>query len=241
MPGKVFTYAIILISSALLLSACSKQSDPVNETSAELEMLLLRITDLEAETARIQDSKEIKTLQRAYGYYVDQALWDEVAELFTDDGSMELALDGVYQGKARIREMLYQLGNGVAGLQYGQLNEHMQFQPVVTIDQQGVTARARWRALIMAGQYSDSALLGEGIYENEYRKENGTWKISKLHWYQTFIVPYEGGWSDNEDATGGILVSAELPPDQPPTEKYEVWPGVFVPPFHYTNPVSGRK
>ena len=35
-----------------------------------------------------------------------QALWDEVANLFADDGTIELALDGVYVGKARVREYL---------------------------------------------------------------------------------------------------------------------------------------
>ena len=76
--------------------------------------------------------------------------------------------------------------------------------------------------------------------ENEYVKQNGVWKISKLHWYQTFMVPYEGGWAKNEDGTQGVFASKTLPPDRPPSEKYGVWPDVYVPPFHY-KPTPPRK
>ena len=63
------------------------------------------------------------------------------------------------------------------------------------------------------------------------------------------VVTRQGVWvgrtwialANRADATGGILVSRDLPPDGPPKESYQVWPGVFVPPFHYRNPVSGRE
>ena len=72
-------------------------------------------------------------------------------------------------------------------------------------------------------------------------KQDGVWKIKKLHWYQTFLVPYVGGWAKNKDANGGVYVSQEeLPPDAPPSERYEVWPNVYIPPFHFKNPVSGK-
>lgn len=236
-------YIILFFCSVLVLApaGCSNGGEQANKKAAgEINALKHRLDELQAETERLEDIKAIKILQRAYGYYVDQALWDEVADLFTDDASAEFAKGGVYQGKERIRAFLYKLGNDKTGLIEGQLNEHIQLQPVVDLSTDGKTAKARWRALIMAGQYGERAVWGEGPYENEYRKENGIWKISKLHWYQTFIVPYEGGWGANTDVTGGHVVEDVLPPDQPPTEDYDVWPGVYVPPFHYRNPVSGR-
>ncbi len=46
----------------------------------------------------------------AYGYYLDEALWDELADLFTEDATIEYGRDGLYRGKDRIREYLYALG-----------------------------------------------------------------------------------------------------------------------------------
>src|SRR5690606_32763861 len=151
------------------------QSVPADDRAAALEA---RVAALEARRQRIEDSNDIKRLQRAYGYYVDHALWDEVADLFADEGSIEIGLDGVYLGKERVREYLYALGDGRAGLAEGELNEHMQLMPVVTLSPDGTTAKGRWEGLILAGQLGESALWGQGPYENEYVKEDGVWKIA---------------------------------------------------------------
>ena len=234
---------LVAVLCGLLLAACSEQEQapPPPDNSAELAALQQRLVALDTELREVEDTRTIKNLQRAYGYYVDQALWDEVADLFTEDGTVELALNGVYQGRERIREMLYHLGDGKTGLKPGQLNEHYQIQPVVHVAADGQSAKGRWRAYIMAGEYGQNAVLGEGAYENEYRKVNGVWQIGKLHWYQTFIVPYAGGWGANKDVNGGDVLGPGITPDAPPTDNYPVWPGVNVPPFHYDNPVTGRK
>ncbi len=216
----------------LVLAACTGSAPD----APDLETRILR---LEARTARVHDANDIKRLQRAYGYYVDAGLWDEVADLFADDASVEYGLDGVYSSRERIREYLYALGDGRSGLAEGRLNEHLQLMPVVTVAPDGMTARGRWRALILAGQYGESAAWGEGPYENEYVKEDGVWKIRRLHWYSSVMVPYADGWLSTADPTGGIYVSDALPPDAPPTVEYETWPGTYLPPFHFPNPVLG--
>jgi hypothetical protein len=82
---------------------------------------------------------------------------------------------------------------------------------------------------------------GEGTYENEYAKQNGVWKIKKLHWYTTFIAPYEGGWVNaSKKLVDDYALGRGVTPDRPPSEVYDSYPGVYVPPFHYKNPVSGR-
>ena len=64
------------------------------------------------------------------------------------------------------------MGNGREGLKRGQLNEHLILQPVIHIAEDARTAKGRWRALIMAGQLGESAIWGEGEYENEYIKQS---------------------------------------------------------------------
>jgi hypothetical protein len=221
-------------SLAIGMTACATRSAPVN--SDQLARLQSEVAALEQRKSLVEDINAIKRLQRAYGYYFDEALWDDVADLFAEDGTIEMGLDGVYRGKKRVREYLYALGGGKAGLSPGQLNEHMQLMPVITVAPDGLTARGTWRDLILQGQLGKSALWGEGPYENEYVKENGVWKLKKLHWFQTVLVPYEGGWAKHEDVNGGKFVSDKLRPDAPPTIVYKTWPGAFVPPFHFKNP-----
>jgi hypothetical protein len=225
---------ITLFASLLLLAtACNMTRD-----GEKIAVIQKQLELLETEAIRIEDANAVKRLQRAYGYYYDQGMWNEAADLFAQDATIEIGLDGVYVGQERIRQYLLELGERHEGLKHGQLNEHLMLQPVVNLAEDGKTAKARWRSIIMKGQLGENAFWGEGVYENEYVKRDDTWKISKLHWYQTFLVPYAGGWAKNRDATGGIHVSKQLPPDHPPSERYEVWPGVYTPPFHYNNPVS---
>ena len=239
------TIFVALLPFLLILNACSEESSSVanvpqqsNSNDTALLALQDRLETLQAKAQRIKDSNDIKRLQRAYGYYLDEAMWDELSDLFSDDASVEYARDGLYRGKDRIREYFYRLGNMRSGLEEGQLNEHFQLMPVITLSEDGMTARGRWRAVILAGRFQEAALWGEGPYENEYVKDNGVWKISKLRWYQTIMVPYEGGWGLNEDVNKGIYVSPEFPPDEPQTDSYGSWPETFLPPFHFDNPVG---
>jgi hypothetical protein len=228
------------LACGLLAAACGSGTAPAPSPAERIAALDAQIAHLAAQAARAEDVSEIKRLQRAYGYYLDAAQWDQMADLFADDGSIEIGLDGVYVGKERVRQYLHTLGGGRIGLEQGELNEHLILQPVIDVAPDGRTAKGRWRAFIMAGEYHRYAVWGEGPYENEYVKENGVWKIKTLHWYQTFLVPYAGGWAKHQDVNGGRFVSKKLKPDRPPTERYETWPGVYLPPYHYKNPVTGR-
>jgi hypothetical protein len=185
---------------------------------------------------RALDLKEIERLQRAYGYYIDHSDWDNVVDLLTDDATAEYGQSGVYVGKASIRALLYGIGYGERGLRPQQLREHTQLQPVITLSADGRTARARWRAVVLLGQFNEYARWQIGPYENEYRKEGGKWKITRLHWYETFTVPFKGGWKGRMQATN--VADRKLPPpDRPVTFRYDPWPGVSLPPYGFTHPV----
>jgi hypothetical protein len=228
---KLAVYAL----AALTLAACG--GSPNAKDAAALAALQTRIAALEHRKTLVADSIEIERLQAAFGYYFDKALWDDVANLFSDDGTIENALDGVYVGKARVREYLYALGGGHAGAREGHLDEHLQVMPVVTLAADGLSAKARWRGIVLEGDYGGDAHWGEGPYENEYVKQNGVWKIKTLHWYQSLFVPYAGGWQTNPDPTGGKHVTT-LTPDRPPTVDYKTWPETYLPPFSFPNPVA---
>jgi acetyl esterase/lipase len=194
-----------------------------------------RAASLAHRAALLRDETEIENLQRIYGYYLDRAMWDHVADLFADDGTIEMAQQGVYVGKARVREFLGTLGRH--GLTDGWLNDHIQLQPVIDVASDGNTAWARSRELGMTGKFGGQGYWSEGVYENTYVKQGGVWKIQSLHFYPTFITDYDKGWA--KDAQPAPGVNAQLPPDRPPTEVYEIYPKQHIPPYHYRNPVTG--
>ena len=207
--------------------------------SAELSALRAGLATIAHRLELVEDANDIKRLQRAYGYYLDHGRWDDLADLFSDDATLEIGLDGVYRGRDRIAAYFTALGAGRDGLAPGQLNEHMQLMPVVTVAPDGLSARGRWRDIVMHGQFGEFAAWGEGPFENEYVEEDGVWKISTLHWFQTMLVDFDGGWHENEDFNGARWVGDALAPDAPTSWPYEPWPGTWLPPFHFENPVLG--
>jgi hypothetical protein len=184
---------------------------------------------------RAQDWTAIANLQASYGYYVDKSRWDDAADLFSADATLEIAGRGLFKGQDRIREYLFNLGP----LAYGRMYNHLQLQPVIHISADGESAKARWRSFMMVGGLGREARWGEATYENEYVKQDGVWLISKLHSYIGFYVEYEEGW--HKGAVGLPTTFTDLPPDDAPTTVYGAYPTAFIPPYHYANPVSGRQ
>src|SRR5690606_32204988 len=203
-------------------------------TPAAAQNLDTEIAALTQRVERLEGSRAVRKLQRAFGYYVDRGLWQDAADLFTDDGTIEIGIDGVYQGRERIREYLRRLHGGQEGLIYGQLNEWVTLQPAITVAADGRSATARWRDLGMLGQYKQHAEWRDGIYENSYEKgADGIWRIKSLHLWVNFEVPYEKGWARLKPGEGlqRSQASIDYPPDRGPSVTYEPFPAVQVPPF----------
>ena len=221
-----------MMAGAALLGAMPAQAQ---SSDAEVAALTLRVQKLEG-------ARAVKKLQRAFGFYVDRGLWDDAAELFATNGTIEIGVDGVYVGKARIRDYLKALHGGQDGLIYGQLNEWVTLQPVVDVAADGRSAKARWRDLGMLGQYKKHAEWRDGIYENDYVKEDGIWKIKSLHLFVNFVTPIEKGWARQKlgDSVVQSEASKKLPPDRPSSVRYKTFPEAQMPAFHGPNPVTGR-
>jgi len=209
-------------------------SEDKKDLAAEVATLKTQMAALQKQAQASQDYIAISNLQTAYGYYVDKCKWDEAADLFAKDSTLEIGLRGVYVGQDRVRAYLHKLPD----LKYGTLFNHMQLQPKIDVAPDGLTANARWRAIMQVGILHRSAQWGEATYENTYVKEDGVWKIKSLHAYFTYYANYYKGWDQGGDPPPGSI--AGFPPDRPSTETYGLYPDVYVPPYHYKNPVTGR-
>ena len=228
---------------AVALSAMSLAAMPA-PAMAQMSDARIRAeaAELTQRVERLEGARAIKNLQRAFGYYVDRGLWGQAADLFADDGSIEIGMDGVYVGRARIGEYLRRLHGGQEGLIYGQLNEWVTLQPAITVADDAQSATARWRDLGMLGQYKQHAEWRDGIYENKYVREGGVWKIASLHLYVNFVADYTRGWARLDEGEGLVRsqASIDFPPDRGPTMQYAGFPATNIPPFQAPHPVTGK-
>jgi hypothetical protein len=202
------------------------------------EEIISFLDDLEKRTGLLQDIEEVERLHAIYGYYLARNQWDDLTGIFAPDGTIEIALRGVYRGHKGIRRNLELYG--VQDQLPGQLHNHMQFQPVIHVSEDGQTALMRSRAFSMMGSYKGSGMWMGGVYENTFKKRNGVWMLYRDQVFNTYFASYDEGWKDLErrDPPG---VNEDNPPDAPPTIYFEMYPSAFLPPFHYSNPVTGKK
>lgn len=191
-----------------------------------------RLDALEARVTRLEDMNQIERLQRTYGYFVDKSQWTQLAELFSDDATLEIGGKGIFVGKPRVLEYM-QVAFGPDGAKEGNLANHMQFQTIPDISADGTTGWIRSRAYVMS-------LGGWGLplYENEYKKEDGVWKISRLTGPFTMYSNWDGWGKDALNNTWPDKF--DPPPDLPPSTVYLTYPAYYIVPFHYPNPVTGE-
>lgn len=236
------TTMLMVAAGCVLCATSTWAGEPVITDSRviteerRVQLLEAKLAALQREVELIEDRKAIERLQQRWGHYISEGMAAEAAALFSDSptASIEYAQQGVYLGKARIQAFLAI----AARTPPGELRETPVMQPVINVAADGRTARARWRALVLGGAHGQDGRWEEGPFENEYVKENGVWKISRLHWFTTVNGSYDKGWHREAYPIAGPL--RELPPDRPPTLVYEAFPKFFLPPFHFYHPTTGK-
>ena len=207
-----------------------------------------RIKNLEEQVKTLQtllDIEEIKKLQRAYGYYLEHWMAKEIVELFADDPAVELGFawyEGTYRGKESIRR--YYENRFKPGREF--MHQLMQLCPVIDIAPDGRTAKGRWYgygAVSTPHGGGISQVMMNGIYENEYIKEDGRWKFLRFTWALNYMARPGTGWVDPERlAPPDAPFVMDFPaPDVPPVRFDPRFPSGYIFPFHYKHPITGRK
>ncbi|HEY8507847.1 MAG TPA: nuclear transport factor 2 family protein, partial [Steroidobacteraceae bacterium] len=204
---------------------------------ASPKQLARQAEDLARRASRLTDESEVRNLQHAFGFYLDRRMWDDIVDLFVDDGTFEMGQMGVFQGKASIRRLLESFGP--QRLREGELNDQLQLQTLVTVSEDGKTAHARGTQLSMTGTHGGAGYWATGTYENEYVKQDGVWKIRSVHIYSRMRTNYDQGWGVSAEPVQGP--DDKVRADRPPTERYQNYPDAFyIPAFHYAHPVTGK-
>ncbi len=222
---------------------------------SELEEMKSALAALQHRVDALEDVNAIRKLHYAYGYYMDFCQYDEVVQLFAKDGEA-IFLSGIYKGHegvARLYKTWFQnfFTKGEPGPKYGFLLDHFQMQDIVTISDDRKTAKARFRALLLGGNHESRDYHPEGLpdqfyeaglYENDYVREDGVWKIKRLDYVVQWQAEYDKGWAH----TIAHLQPAEKTYPENPTgpdellpKQRQTWPYRQDMPLHCAHPVLG--
>lgn len=217
-----------------------------DELREELRLLRDRV-------GRLEDQQAVRALQFKYGYYMDKCLFDDIVELFAEDATLYF-LNGIFRGKAGARR-LYGGATGLNGPVNGMMFEHIIAQDVVDVAPDRTRAWGRFRCFLQGGVHESKTdapahipdqFWEAGIYENEYSKRDGVWRIQVFNYRVVYQANYEQGWAHSPRTPLVVSNYKDIYPRSPrgPDELRPVpatWPETFVMPFHYAHPVTGKR
>jgi hypothetical protein len=206
-----------------------------------IEELEAKIKALEKKVRILEDIEEIKKLQKAYGYYLEHGMAEQLIDLFYDGPEANLLIArGEFRGKESIKRFFLNLP-GPNDPEF--LHQVMQLSGIIDVASDGKTAQGRWYGFGATAIPAEEGVYQwwmNGVYENDYIKENDRWKIKRIRWCTIFNAPFKEGWvAPSRQVATGIKMKRPLDVSDGPPEN-TMYPSGFVCPFHYKNPVSGR-
>ena len=198
-------------------------------SAADLDM---KIRDLEMKVRNLQDISDIERLQRAYGFYLERWMTQDIVDLFSDSPDIAISItSGEYKGKEKIKQYYeYMLPNVTP-----EFSHHlMQLNGVISVDTDGKTAKGRWFGFglpsVPIGKGAPVHGILSGVYEMDYLKENGIWKILKIRWKIIAHISPKDGWVRTETSHKFLTPNLTAIP----------YKADYRPPIHFKNPVTGK-
>lgn len=214
----------------------------LNSLEAQVNLLKQHVTDKDRQIQNLQDIEDIKRLQCAYGFYLEHWMGEEIVDCFSKRPEVSATfVEGSYYGPEGIRK--YFLHEREVPPSF--LHMVMQVSPVITLDADGLHARGRWYGygtiLSQPSTPLDPAYMAV-IYEMDYIKEDGVWKILTLrlsmHYAYTHGTSSQGAPEPQEGEAPTERI--QLNPDE--WAEYDTqYPSGYIYPFHYPHPVTGKK
>jgi hypothetical protein len=171
---------------------------------------------------------------------------DEIADCFADDPDVTLHwLEGTWKGKKGVNRY-FGVGTDRPEPPPGFIHQVMPIAGVVDVDPDGKHAKGRWYSfggVAVPDQKTgktNPSIVG-GLYEIEYIKQKGVWKMWKVDW----IIPLSirvapESWTPVE-ALGKRIENFKAPEADIPVVKGDPrFVSGYIFPFHYSHPVTHK-
>ncbi len=208
-----------------------------------------KVKAMEKELQRLKDIEAIRKLEHAYSFYLVMWMPDEIIDLFTDRSDTMLEWpEGTFYGKDGLQRFF---GNINPNKDPEFMHQMMHLSDVIDIAEDGKTGRGRWWGFgAMALPMGEGVMqaFACGIYENDFIKEDGVWKLWKIKWVPVYSGTPARGWVKEErlakprppgEGAGGL--PDWWKPDKPPKGIPYGYPSGYILPFHFKHPVTGKE
>jgi hypothetical protein len=203
-----------------------------------------KIKELEKRVNLLEDLEAIKRLQKAYGYYLEHWMYEELIDCFADNPDTILKITvGIYVGKEGVRR--YFTREKERSYNPEVLHQIMQLSGIVDIVEDGHTAEGRWYGFGLVALPQGNGVIEQlfnGIYNVKYIKDSGKWKILQIIWNPIIYSLPSGGWVKQERRnTIAGAPRNPAPPADITQELDTLYPSGYIPPFHFYHPVTGKE
>ncbi|KAK4462381.1 hypothetical protein QBC42DRAFT_176246 [Cladorrhinum samala] len=201
-------------------------------------------SSLAASLERVESVREIKNMQKHFAQLAQYGRWGEMASLFSENGILRWGSNAdplsdsaatTAPGPEAIESWLREDAGRMDGIKPGSFHVLINDMPMISLSDDGRTAKGRWMAMKLLGDGSGGTRIEGGIFENQYSKDKERWGISLLRFYPIYHGNYEDGWR-NAGPNGSVPIipyhfTAEqaglslLSPDGPQALDSKVEPG----------------
>jgi hypothetical protein len=158
-----------------------------------------RVRELENTVRELRDREVIRDLRYRYHEYVNEGKFAEIPGLFTNDGLLDFAHLGKAAGHEEIARFFGALERKpVEGeKERPRITWVKQFIHNHTIELTGDHGKG-FAYLEAKPIYNGEAFLVAARYDDEYVRQNGQWKFSKMSLVPYFMVPLKEGWAQED-------------------------------------------
>ena len=212
----------------------------------QIGVLNQKLAKKEHEIQELKDIEQIKKLQAAYAYYLENSMGQEVIDCFSKaPGVSGTFVEGTYKGPEGIKRYFSRMMEKAPSF----LHQVRMDTPYITVAADGKTAKGRWYgdgtvAFKPLNNQIDPMYMNV-VYEMEYIKEDGIWKIYTLAFQMLYAFQPSKQKTTSEissEASSDDAMATEdmkLSPDE--WAEYDTqYPSGYIYPFHFKHPVTGR-
>lgn len=153
------------------------------------------IDTLARNVERLESLRAVKDVQRNYAQLSQYGQWQAMAALFAANGTLQWGEEKII-GRAAIAAWLKARAGAMDGVTPGSLHTDLIDEPLANLSVDGNTAKVRWMGMRFLGDGKGRARVEGGLYENDYVREGGQWRIATLRFYPQYEGDYADGWTN---------------------------------------------